>query len=135
MKKLNTRKNKKWLVFANANRCNHYASLSKAGFVSWKKDRNNFQVGDIVYLFSSVERKIIFKTIVVDDELRADGKYWVEKPPMHTTWRLEAVQEYTGDALDERHLLQHGFKGGRSLQHPMCNNPELFDFIESEFDK
>ncbi len=135
MEKLNTRKNKQWLVFANANRCNHYASLKEAGFVSWKKDRNNFQIGDIVFLFSSVERKIIYKTIVVGEELRADGKYWVEKPPMHTTWRLEAVQEYTGDGLQEKHLLQHGFKGGRSLQHPMCNNPELFDFIESEFDK
>lgn len=127
--------NKHWLVFANANRCNHYESLKKAGFISWKKERNNFEIGDIVYLFSSNERKIIFKTQVVCEEMRADGEFWVENPPMHMTWRLEAVEEYAGDNLNEDILIRHGFKGGRSLQHPMCNNPDLFKYIESQFTK
>lgn len=125
--------NRQWLVFANANRCRHYDSLKEAGFVNWKKERNNFKIGDIVYLFSSTERKIIFKTQVVGDEMRKDSKYWIEKAPMEMTWRLEAIQEYSGDNLGEDVLKQHGFKGGQSLQHPMCNNPELFAFIESQF--
>ncbi|MDO4319301.1 MAG: hypothetical protein Q4C34_01880 [Bacteroidales bacterium] len=130
----NNRKNKYWLVFANAKRCNHYASLVETGFISWKKARNNFTIGDIVYVFSSAERKIIFKTEVIGIEERADSKYWIEKAPKDITWRLRAIQEYKGDALDEDSLMQHGFKGGRSLQHPMCNNPELFEYIEEQFD-
>lgn len=126
--------NKHWLVFANAKRCDHYKSLVETRFISWKKERNNFAKGDIVYIFSSKERKIIFKTIVAGVEDRADSKYWIENAPKELTWRLEAIQEYTGLALDEVSLKKHGFKGGRSLQRPMCNNPELFEYIESQFD-
>lgn len=92
-KSTNKRISKHWLVYANASRCNHYASLKETGFISWKRERNNFAIGDIVYVFSSIERKIIFKTEVVAEEMRSDGKYWVETPPMHMTWRLEAVEE------------------------------------------
>lgn len=125
--------NRHWLAFANATRCKHYESLKVAGFISWKKERNNFKIGDGVYLFSSKERRIIFKTRVVCEEMRADGDFWIEVPPMHMTWRLEAVQEYMGDNLNEDKLMQYGFKGGRSIQHPMCNNPELFSYIEARF--
>ena len=131
-KNINKREAKHWLVYANALRCNHYASLKEAGFISWKRELNNFAIGDIVYVFSSVERKIIFKTEVVAEEMRADGKYWIETPPMHMTWRLKAVEEYTGDSLDEATLKLYGLK---SLRHPMCNNPELFAYIESQFEK
>lgn len=132
-KNTNKRESKHWLVFANASRCNHYASLKEAGFINWIREGNNFAIGDIIYVFSSKERKIIFKTEVVAEELRADGKYWIEKPPIHLTWRLKAVEEYIGDSLDESTLKSYGFKGGKSLQHPMCNNPELFAYIESQF--
>ena len=134
-KNINKRESKHWLVYANASRCNHYASLKEAGFISWKRERNNFAIGDIVYVFSAKERKIIYKTKVITEEMRADGKYWVETPPKEMTWRLKAIEEYTGDSLDESSLTLHGFKGGRSLQHPMCNNPELFAYIESQFEK
>lgn len=134
-KNINKRESKHWLVYANASRCNHYASLKEAGFISWKRERNNFAIGDIVYVFSAKERKIIYKTKVIAEEMRADSKYWVETPPNEMTWRLEAIEEYTGDSLDESSLILHGFKGGRSLQHPMCNNPELFAYIESQFEK
>lgn len=131
-KNTNKRESKHWLVYAKASRCNHYASLKEAGFISWKRERNNFAIGDIVYVFSSKERKIIFKAEVVAEELRADGKYWIEKPPMHMTWRLNAVEEYTGTELDEATLRLYGLK---SLQRPMWNKPDLFAYIESKFVK
>lgn len=88
MRKENSnRETKHRLVYANASRCNHYASLKEAGFISWKREGNNFAICDIVYILSSNERKIIYKTEVVAEELRADSKYWIEEPPMHMTWR------------------------------------------------
>lgn len=131
-KKNTNRETKHWLVYANALRCNHYASLKEAGFISWKRERNNFAIGDIVYVFSAKENKIIFKTEVVAEEMRADGEYWIEEPPMHMTWRLKAVEEYTGDSLDKATLKAYGLK---SLQRPMWNKPELFAYIESQFEK
>ena len=122
--------NRIWLAFTNEERCNHYACLKEQGFISWRKNRNNFQVGDIIYLFSSTERKIIFKTIVVGEEQRQDNDYWYGEAPNDLTWRLEALEEYSGDLLNEDFLKEHGFKGGRSLQHPMYNNPELFAYIK-----
>ena len=131
-KNINKRESKHWLVYANASRCNHYASLKEAGFISWKSERNNFAKGDIVYVFSSKERKIIYKTEVLKKEPRADSKYWIEMPPMEMTWRLEAVEEYMCDSLDEATLKLYGLK---SLQRPMWNKPELFAYIESQFEK
>ena len=50
--------NKYWIAFANAKMCNHYKSLVEQGFINWRKSRTNFQVGDIVYLFSSVKNEL-----------------------------------------------------------------------------
>ena len=127
------RKSRDWLAFADEKRCNHYACLKDKGFISWRKHRNNFQVGDIIYIFSSKERKIIFKTIVVGEEQRKDNDYWFGMAPNDLTWRLEALEEYSGDQLDEVRLKEHGYKGGRSIQHPMYNNPELFAYIKTIF--
>lgn len=54
---------------------------------------------------------------------------------MHFTYKLELVKEYTGNKLDEDDLIQHGFKGGRSIQHPLKNNVELLSYIESTFEE
>lgn len=43
----------------------------------------------------------------------------------YTTWLLNAIQEYVGDNLDEEIMMRYGFNVGKSLQHPMRNNPEL----------
>ena len=131
-KNINKRESKHWLVYANASRCKHYASLKEAGFINWIRERNNFSIGDIVYIFSSKEDKIIFKTEVVGEEMRADGEYWIEQPPMHMTWRLKAIKEYRGNSLDKATLKLYGLK---SLQRPMWNKPELFAYIESQFEK
>ena len=54
---------------------------------------------------------------------------------MHFTYKLELVKEYTGNKLDEDELIQHGFKGGRSIQHPLKNNVELLSYIDSIFEE
>lgn len=91
--------------------------------------------GDIVYVFSSKERKIIFKTVIECSEDRADNCYWRITAPKDITWRLRALQEYSGQGLDETTMKLYGFKGGRSIQTPMYNNPGLFSYIESKFDE
>ena len=133
----NTKGNRNWLVFANEDICKHYESLKKARFISWKRNDRRYKMleGDIVYIFSSKERKIIFKTKVIRSEERQDNEFWIIPAPKDNTWRLEAIQEYTGNGLDEVTMRRYGFNGGRSIETPMCNNPELFAYIESQFEK
>lgn len=125
---------KRWLAFANRKRCNHAQALKELGFINWTMNHVRFNIGDIVYLFLSDERCVRFKTIVVDKDCRReDCKYWVEPAPNDTTYKLEFVSEYYGPELNESELKKHGFKGGRSIEKPMYNNDQLFDYIDDIF--
>ncbi len=73
--------------------------------------------------------------MITRSEERMDSKYWKIPAPKDISWRLEAVQEYRDNQLDEVTMNCYGFNGGRSIQKPMYNNPELFAFIESQFEK
>lgn len=125
-----------WLVFANRKYANHAESFKKIGFISWVQARNRFQIGDIVYVFVSDERRIRFKaSVTAKDVMREDAAFWNLTAPMHDTYRLSLEAEYEGEGLDESTLKEYGFKGGRSLQHPMRlgNHPELLAYIQSMF--
>lgn len=96
--------------------------------------RARFAIGDIVYLFMSDARKVRFKMIVAAENCeREDKTFWNEKAPNDKTYKLEFIDEYYGNELNERLLVEHGFKGGRSLEIPNCNNKELINYIKSVF--
>jgi len=126
--------NRTWLAFANRKRCRHADAIHNLGFISWRKGRAHFAIGDVVYLFMSDERKVRFKMIVVAENCkREDQEYWVENAPNDVTYKLELLEEYDGKELIEQYLLNHGFKGGKSLQAPNCNNDKLISYIKSIF--
>ncbi|MGL5981050.1 MAG: hypothetical protein ACRCZY_09285 [Phocaeicola sp.] len=123
-----------WLVFANESICNHTRSFHEIGIVSWVQRRNRFQIGDIIYFFMSDGRYVRFKAVVeAKDCQREDKQYWNIKAPDDITYRLRLIAEYEGEELNEDCLMKAGFKGGRSLQHPMKNNPSLFEYIQKIF--
>lgn len=125
----------KWLVFANRNMWHHAEALHELGFISWTMHRTNFSIGDEVYLFMSDERRIRFKTVVVDKNcVRGDEKFRVDrKVSNHLTYKLKLVAESLKEGLKEDFLTKHGFNGGRSIQTPMHNNPKLFEYIAPFF--
>ena len=127
--------NKTWLAYANRSLCHHAEALNDLGFINWTMHRTNFSIGDIVYLFVSDERRVRFKTQVVEEGCkRQDNAYWPQiKASNHLTYKLELVEEYAGHELDEELLKKHGFNGGRSIEHPMSNNPLLFKYIDGIF--
>lgn len=127
--------NRTWLAFASVKRCRHADAIHTLGFINWRMGKNiRFDIGDIVYLFMSDERKVRFKMRVTAKNCkREDSDFWIEKAPDDITYKLDLLSEYKGNALDESELLGHGFKGGRSLQAPNCNNKAIIDYIESIF--
>lgn len=126
---------KKWLVFANRKMWHHAEALHEIGFISWTMYRTNFSIGDYVFLFMSDERRIRFMTkVVADNCVRGDEKYRVDRKfSTHLTYKLELVAESMNDGLKEDILIAHGFNGGRSIQAPMHNNPQLFEYITPFF--
>lgn len=125
---------KRWLAFANKKRCNHAQALRELGFINWTMNRVNFNIGDTVYLFLSDERRVRYKTIVVaTDCYREDVLYWVKPAPNDSTYKLALADEYLGSELSEKELTNHGFKGGQSIEKPMCNNQQLIDYIDDIF--
>lgn len=128
--------NRRWLVFANNEKCNHGRSFAEQGFVSWNPHRRKFAIGDTVYLFFSQDRAVRVKAEVVEVGVpRADKAYWNVTPPDDKTCKLQLVAEYDGDALNESVLKEHGFKGGGSIELPLCGNTQLLDYIEEQFIK
>jgi len=126
--------NRTWIAFANKKRCRHADAINTLGFISWRMGRARFAIGDIVYLFMSDERYVRFKMIVTADNCkREDKEFWIEKAPDDKTYKLELLAESNRSRLTESDLLQHGFKGGKSLEIPNCNNMELINYIKSVF--
>ena len=127
-------RNRTWLAFANRKRCRHADAILSLGFISWRMGRAHFTVGDVVYLFMSDERCVRFKMVVTAENCkREDQAYWVETPPNDITYKLELLEGYDGAKLSEQELCKHGFKGGRALEIPSCNNVELINYIKSVF--
>lgn len=133
METLTTKKN--WLVFANREKYHHKEALHDLGFVNWREGRNfKMNIGDNVYLYVSDERRVQFKTQVVENHCeRKDTKYWQIPAPSGPTYKLEFRDEYIGHELDDAVLRKHGFNGGRSIENPSYKNTALLDYIESVF--
>ena len=84
----------------------------------------------------SQDRAVRVKAEVVEVGVpRADKAYWNVTSPNDLTCRLQLVAEYDGDALNESVLVEHGFKGGGSIELPLCGNTQLLDYIEEQFNK
>jgi hypothetical protein len=45
------------------------------------------------------------------------------------------LSKYLESNIEEEELTKHGFKGGKSLQHPIKNNEELLKYIDEVFDE
>ncbi len=128
--------NRRWLVFANSNRCDHVRSFTDKGFISWLQSVK-FKVGDTVYVYISKEKRVRYKAIVkAIGKQREDSAYWFESGHANDiTARLKLVCEYqkNDNKLNDVELVKHNFHGGSSIQRPICNNNVLLDYIEKCF--
>ena len=61
-----------WLAFANSKVCRHANAIHDKGFINWgMKDNFHFSVGDIIYLFVSNERRVMFQMEVIAENCLA----------------------------------------------------------------
>ncbi len=131
----NMTNNRTWLAFANEKKCNHRKALNELGFINWTtKITSKFAEDDIVYLFMSDDRAVRYKLKVAKINVpREDSKYWEDNATKDYTYRLELVDKYEGDLLNEDVLKKVGFTNGSSILNPSYSNTELINYINDVF--
>lgn len=111
-----------WIIPANPQRYRLADALQELPFVDWRQ-HNNFEVGDIVYIYNSrPDSQILYKMEVTAvnltaNETVADRQYWMSPMEFETSimhnrfFRMVPLAENDSDKLTLEDLLEHGLKG------------------------
>ena len=111
-----------WIIPANPKRYRLADVVRELPFVDWRQ-HNNFEEGDIVYIYNSrPDSQILYKMEVIainlkTDETTADRQYWAthsefEESLIHNRFfRMVLIAENDTDKLTLADLSEHGLKG------------------------
>ena len=111
-----------WIIPANPNRYRLAEVLRDMQSVDWRQ-HNNFEVGDIVFIYNSrPDSQILYKMEVIAvnltaDKIAADRQYWVNPSEFDSSilhnrfFRMIPLAENEGEKLTLDDLLEHGLKG------------------------
>lgn len=114
---------KYWIIPANPLRYNLADALKNLkGTIDWRQ-HNNFEIGDIVYIYCSKPiSQIIYKMEVIATNITreytiADQEYWNTPSEFKTSlinnrfYRISLLNENDTEKLTLNDLLNHGLKG------------------------
>lgn len=112
-----------WIIPANPRRYNLEGALRELnGVIDWRQ-HNNFEIGDIVYIYCSKPiSQIVYKMEVIETNITskdsiADQKYWETPNEFKTSlsnnrfFRISLLDENITEKLSLEDLLNHGLKG------------------------
>jgi 5-methylcytosine-specific restriction protein A len=111
-----------WIIPANPNRYRLAEVLRDMNTVDWRQ-HNNFEVGDIVFIYNSrPDSQILYRMEVIAvnltaDETAIDRQYWVNPSEYDTSmlhnrfFRMIPLAENETSLLKLADLLEHGLKG------------------------
>ena len=111
-----------WIIPANPNRYRLAEVLRDMQSVDWRQ-HNNFEVGNIVFIYNSrPDSQILYKMEVIAvnltvDQTAADRQYWVNPSEYDSSilhnrfFRMIPLAENEGEKLTLDDLLEHGLKG------------------------
>lgn len=111
-----------WIIPANPNRYRLAEVLRDMNTVDWRQ-HNNFEVGDIVFIYNSrPDSQILYRMEVIAvnltaDETTIDRQYWVNPSEYDTSmlhnrfFRMIPLAENETSLLKLADLLEHGLKG------------------------
>ncbi len=128
----------KWMIAANGKKYDHAAAFQKWGFIDWRQ-RANYEVGDLVYIYCTRPyKRVMYKTMVVNESMHADEivddrEFWIDineytKALSGKYARLKLVEQVDSDKLSLEHLKEHGLNG--APQGPVKVKDELSDYID-----
>ena len=127
-----------WILPANRKMYNHELAFEELGTIDWRDINRKFNVGDIVYIYSTkpisslqykclvIETKIPFSNKIDDTEFW-EPKY-VEQDPNRTYVRLKLLSKFNYEELHLDELKKQGLNA--APQGPSRLNYELVIYIE-----
>ncbi|MCF0105976.1 MAG: EVE domain-containing protein [Holdemanella sp.] len=127
-----------WILSVSPNIYDHVSSFNKNGFIDWRQ-HNNFEIGDMVMIYSSSPKKRIIacaqiiKTDMPKEEKIDDRKFWykesdyLENESKNRFVRLKLRYFVNNDKLTFSLLKQNGMKN--APQCAMIINDTLHDYI------
>ena len=127
-----------WMISANGKIYDHATAFQHWGFIDWRQ-RANYSVGDIVYIYCTKPfMKVMYKAVVdvvsmTSKEIVDDSMYWHIKEEHDKALdgkyaRLRLVQQADSAALSLCHLQNHGLKA--APQGPIKVGTELSQYID-----
>jgi len=125
-----------YLISANHKYYDHHQSFIDNGVIDWKTNGEEYQIGDIVYVYSTKPigaisfKCLVNKTGITYDDRVNDDEYWVfrsfnEKNDMF--FRLELLNSFKDDRLSYYNLRKCGLKG--NLNSRIELSPKVLDYI------
>lgn len=131
--------NKVWLIEGNSAYFDHIKCFREVGECYWNQQNCKFAQNDIAYIYIKKEGCFLFKTIVVETNVRDKNpqKYRKEKyGNFEKCIKLKLIKEYDGDKklLHKDILEKYGFKPG-CLQKHTFNKKRLIEYIENCFNE
>lgn len=126
-----------WILPSNLEQFDVESCIAEHRFVYWKQ-KNKYEVGDIVFIYcSGSEGRIRYATVVeevdlpYDDDLMGfERKYWkIDFEAAEKEMKLRLIENVNTDKLTYKALQQHGLKG--NLQGPQTLKGDLLDYIMS----
>lgn len=129
-----------WIVPANPKIFRHTDCFILRGYIDWKQ-KDPYQVGDTVFIYSSAsDKKILFKTIVeavdIPEAMVNDGEFWIDRSFDNRTkgvsyCRLRFLVFSDTDRLSYIQLKREGLT--TTLQRPLKISGHLAGYIEGCF--
>ncbi|MBQ1187222.1 MAG: HNH endonuclease [Clostridia bacterium] len=127
-----------WMISANGKMYDHATAFQKWGFVDWRQ-RANYSVGDIVYIYCTKPfKRVMYKTVVEQESMTSqeivdDSMYWnikeeYEKALGGKYARLKLIQQVDTEKLELNHLIEYGLKA--APQGPVRLKDELSKYID-----
>jgi hypothetical protein len=134
---------KVWLAYANTEKFDAINCFRNLGYSFWKMGNRHFSIGDIIYFYVSSESRVMFKTQVVEINMHQptwdDDEYWSEAERVKAVgkrrMRLELMNEYNGDELDDERLRLYGMPERKSpLEQPVYKKyTDCIEYISRTF--
>ena len=128
-----------WMISANGKMYDHATAFQRWGFIDWRQ-RANYSVGDVVYIYCTKPfKRVMYKTVVehesmTSQEIVDDSIYWHIKEEHDKALdgkyaRLKLIQQVDSENLALNHLIEYGLKA--APQGPVRINDELSKYIDA----
>lgn len=131
-----------WIISANSQMYDHTSSFEHYSFIDWRQGNVNFEVGDIIFIYSTRPTSMIqYKCIVEKIDLyypniRDDKEYWKDKKEYNKSingkfMRLKLIEQLHNEKLNLINLKINGLNA--APQGPIKIKPKLLEYINSNF--